>query len=300
MSRTLLSVTPIRSISTALLLACVASCGPSPQTLQRVAELEEAAAERDDLLVEMAVLGRFISDVNAELSDVSLTESGLQVAVESPIQASRESVLVKIRYLNQRVTETEQRLAQSQRRIRALSLESDTLKMLLAETISSYERTLENQRATIETLNQRVLLLEEQNTQLAASVDTLSTRLVTLRAETNTVYYAVGTKDELLERGIVEKEGGARFLFIFGRRGETLVPSRELDPSAFVAIDKDEITRINLPDSTAEYEIASRHPTDYLAADLIEEGKIKGAFIEITAPDQFWKNSKFLIVVRKS
>jgi uncharacterized coiled-coil protein SlyX len=284
----------------ALLILFMASCGPSPETQQRIADLEAAAAEKDDLLIEIADLGRFISDVNAELADVSLAESGLQVAVESPVQASRESVLVKIQYLNDRVAESEQKLAQSQRRIRALALESDTLKSLLAETITSYERTLENQRATIEALNDRVELLETQNVQLAASVDTLSTELVTLKTETNTVYYTVGTKQELLDRGVVTKEGGARFLFIFGKRGETLVPSRELDPAEFTAIDKDQITRITLPDSTSEYVIASRHPTDLLTAEELDDGKIKGSFIEIESPGEFWKNSKFLIVVRKS
>ena len=106
------STTRIPVYLTALLVILV-GCGPSPQAMQRMAELEEAAADRDDLMFEMAALGRFISDVNAELSDVSLAESGLQVAVESPLQASRESVLVKIRYLNDRVTESERRLAQS-------------------------------------------------------------------------------------------------------------------------------------------------------------------------------------------
>jgi hypothetical protein len=265
-----------------------------------MAELEQAAEERDDLMFEMAALGRFISDVNAELSDVSLVESGLQVSVESPIQAARESVLVKIRYLNDRVTESERRLAQSRQRVRRLSLKSDSLESLLAETITSYERTLENQRETIQLLTGKVMLLEMQNAQLAASVDTLSTELVTLKSETNTVYYAVGTKEELLEQGIVEKEGGARFLFIFGKRGETLVPSRELDPAAFTAIDKDRVTTIPLPDSTSEYRIASRHSTDQLAAELVDGDKIRGSEIEIVTPDKFWKNSKFLIVVRKT
>ncbi|KPJ96591.1 MAG: hypothetical protein AMS18_00620 [Gemmatimonas sp. SG8_17] len=294
---------PISRMVTALagsLVVFAAGCGPSPQTQQRIAELEEAASERDNLLVEIADLGRFMSDVSAELSGVSLEESGLEVLVESPLQAPRESVLVKIRYLNDRVTESERRLAESQQRIRFLSLDSDTLEMLLARTIASYERTLENQRATIEVLNERVQTLEVENLQLAASVDTLTTQLDTLKAETNTVYYAVGTKDELLDRGIVEKEGGARFLFIFGKRGETLVPARELDPAAFTAIDKDQVTAIALPDSTAEYEIASRHPTDHVSADVVDDGKIKGSFMQIDSPDQFWKTSRFLIVVRKS
>jgi uncharacterized coiled-coil protein SlyX len=284
----------------ALLLAFVASCGPSGATRERIAELEEAAAQKDSLLIQIADLGRFMSDVSEELSDVSLEGSGLEVMMESPAQAARDSVLVKIQYLTDRVDQSEQRLAESQSRMRSLALESDTLEALLAETIRSYERTLENQRATIESLNSRVTALEEENVRLVASVDTLTTQLDTLKAETNTVYYVVGTKDELLERGLVEKTGGARFLFIFGKRGETLVPARELDPAEFTAIDKEQVTAIPLPDSTAEYEIASRHPVEQLAAESIQDGKIKGSSLQIVAPDEFWKASRYLIVVQKS
>jgi hypothetical protein len=300
MLRSALNARAMVSILTAPLLVSVASCGPSSATRQRIAELEEASAQKDSLLIQIADLGRFMSDVSAELSDVSLEGSDLQVMMESPRQASRDSVLVKIRYMTDRVEQSEQRLAESQRRMRRLSLESDTLESLLAETIRSYERTLENQRATIVSLNEQVDLLEQENVRLVASVDTLTTQLDTLLAETNTVYYVIGTKDELLERGLVEKEGGARFLFIFGKRGETLVPARELDPAAFTAIDKDQVTTILLPDSTAEYEIASRHTIDSASVESLEDGKIKGSSIEIVAPDEFWKTSRYLIVVKKS
>ena len=300
MLRSALNARAMVSILTAPLLVSVASCGPSSATRQRIAELEEASAQKDSLLLQIADLGRFMSDVSAELSDVSLEGSDLQVMMESPGQASRDSVLVKIRYMTDRVEQGEQRLAEGQRRMRRLSLESDTLESLLAETIRSYERTLENQRATIESLNEQVALLEQENVRLVASVDTLTTQLDTLLVETNMVYYVIGTKDELLERGLVVKEGGARFLFIFGKRGETLVPARELDPAAFTAIDKDQVTTILLPDSTAEYEIASRHAIDYASVQSLEDGKISGSSIEIVAPDEFWKTSRYLIVVQKS
>ena len=51
-----------------------------------------------------------------------------------------------------------------------------------------------------------------------------------------------------------------------------------------------------MPDSTAEYKIASRQNVDMLASPPTD-GKLKGS-IQITAPDQFWMPSKFLIVVR--
>ena len=290
-------IRPIISLLIAPILVLGVGCGPSQETQQRMAELEEAAVQKDSLLMEIADLGRFMSDVSAELSDVSLEGSGLEVMLESPQQASRDSVLVRIRYLNDRVDKGERRLTQSQQRIRSLALESDTLEALLAETIRSYERTLENQRATIVVLNDRVTLLEADNLRLAATLDTVATQLDTLKTETGTVYYVVGTKNDLLDRGLVEKEGGSRVLFIFGKRGETLVPARELDPAEFTAIDKHQITTIPLPDSAAEYEIASRHPTDQVW--LSEDGKIRGSALVIASPDQFWQGSKFLIVVQK-
>lgn len=284
----------------ASLSVLVMGCGPSAETRQRMADLEQAAAEKDNLLAEIADLGRFISNVNAELADVSLEESGLQVMAESPMQAARDSVLVKIRYLNDRVADGERRLAESRRRIRYLSLQADSMQTLLAETIRSYERTLESQRVTIEALTERVSVLAFENVRLAATVDTLASELDTLKAETSTVYYAVGTKRELLDRGIVEEEGGARFLFLFGKRGKVLVPAREIDPAEFTPLNKDETWVINLGDTTAQYEIVSRHSTEFVSSELVEDRKITGTFLQILSPNQFWQNSKFLIIVRKS
>ncbi len=286
------------AIVAAILAVVTSGCGPSDEQLQRIAELEQAAAQKDSLLVEMADLGRFISDLNADLSDVSLEGAEFEVVAESPVRATRDSALAKIRYLNQRVDESETRLAESRRRIRALSLESDTLEALLVETIRSYERTIENHRQTIVALTEQVESLGLENTRLAASVDTLTAAVDTLQSVTRTVYYVIGTKDELLERGVVEKEGGARVLFIFGKRGETLAPARELDPAAFTAIDMHEVTAIPLPDSTAAYTFASRHPIDDVEATVIEDGEIRGDVIEITSPETFWKASKYLIVVQ--
>ncbi len=294
-------LTPLPLLVGPLLGLLAVGCGPSQEMEQRIADLEAAAAQKDSLLVEIADLGRFISDVNAELSDVSLESAEQSVMAESPAQASRDSTLAKIQVLAGRVTESEQRLAESRRRIRALSLESDTLQSLLAETIRSYERTIQSQRENIAALNERIETLEFENVQLAANVEELAATVDTLQSETNTVYYVVGTEDELLERGLVQKEGGARFLFIFGKRGQTIVPARDLDPAAFSAIDRRLTAVIPLPDSTAEYEIVSRHPVEYVSQDILnEDGRIEGDSLTILEPDQFWAPSRFLILVERT
>ena len=234
------------------LAAGLAACGPSKAAQNRMAELEQAAAQKDSLVLEMADLGRFISDVNSQLADVTLDSAKYKVVAESPTQATHDSILTKIRYLNDQVSEGQTRLTAARRRIRSLAHGSDSLETLLKQTVDNYQETLTSQRDQIAGLTAQVDTLTQTNTRLAASVDTLSAKVDTLQTQTNTVYYVIGTKKDLLDRGIVQEEGGAHFLFILGKRGETLVPARDLDPSQFTAINKDSVTSIPLPDSTAE------------------------------------------------
>jgi hypothetical protein len=200
--------------------------------------------------------------------------------------------------VTQRIQLGEERLKESQRRIRSLTRVSDSLKTQLEATMASLTETLENQKATIATLTERVEMLEAENVVLATEKAALADTVEQLVEETNTAYYVIGTKDELIERGIVTEEGGSRVLFIFGKAGKTIVPARQLDPAEFTPIDIRNVTEISLPDSTEEYRIASRQDLAALA-EPPQDGKIKGTnALRIATPEQFWMPSKFLILVK--
>jgi hypothetical protein len=111
----------------------------------------------------------------------------------------------------------------------------------------------------------------------------------------NEVYYVVGTKKELADRGVITQEGGTRFL-VFTRTGETVVPARVLDPQQFTKADKRTLSEIALPKADKQYRIVSRHDLAYAEADAMEKGKFKGT-LRITSPQQFWSASKYLIIV---
>jgi len=279
----------------ALAMLGLVACGPPKE---RIAELEAAAAQRDTLLQEIADLAQLMSDVNEELANVQL--EGVELAAtESPRQAVRDSMLTRIRVMNARLDSTQTRLQESRRRVRGLTQISDSLRRTLEGTISSYERMLEAERTTIATLTTQVQSLEAETVRLAVAVDTLSAAVDTLRTEAETVYYVIGTKQELIERGIVTEEGGARVLFIFGRAGKTLVPGRDLDPADFTPASKWTDTRIALPDSTRSYRIVSRQDVGQLAVPPDEKGRMRGTALEILYPGAFWAASKFLIVVQE-
>jgi len=281
-----------------LLLLGALACSPSKQVQQRLDSLTVATAQKDSLLAEVADLAQFMSDVNSELAEVQLEGTEVIQATESPRQAERDTILGKIKVLNQRFDESETRLTEARSRIRSLSQVSDSLRSTLESTVANYERMLESSRNTIATLEGQIENLRVENVRLTATVDTLGSEVEELRTENNTVYYVIGTEDALVESGIITKEGGSRVLFIFGKTGQTLVPARDLDPAMFTPIDKWQVREIVLPSAEKEYQIVSRQDVSQLATPPDEKGRVTGS-LEILSPAEFWAASKFLIVVEK-
>ncbi len=183
----------------------------------------------------------------------------------------------------------EPKLQQSEQRVRELSTLSDSLKDALASTIQNLQSVIDNQKETIASLNDQVEKLSAENVALKDTIDNMAT-------EANTVYYVVGTKDELEQRGIVKEEGGARFLFVLWKSGKTLVPARTLDPTAFTPVDRRALSEIPLPASDKEYRIVSRQDASALATPPSADGTITGR-VKIADSARFWANSKYLIIV---
>jgi len=132
---------------------------------------------------------------------------------------------------------------------------------------------------------------------LTAENSALRDTLENMSTISNTVYYVVGTKDELEQKGIIQEEGGARFLFVLWKSGKTLVPARNLDPGVFTVADRRHFTELPLPASDKEYRIVSRQDTSALETPPDHDGKISGHAVKIADPAKFWANSKYLIIV---
>jgi hypothetical protein len=289
--------------TTGLLVAtcCLAGCerGPSPEVQAQLAQLTALAAEKDSLLSQVGENARLMSEISAQLVTVADEEQLARVAAEaeSPVAATRDSLRVMVGDVTNRLQNLETRLAESRRRVRALDRTSDSARAQFEQTMADLQATITNQKATIEFLTARVETLRVENLQLATEKAALADTVEQLETERRTAYYIVGTKDELIEKGIVTEEGGSRVLFIFGKRGKTLVPARELDPDQFTPIDLVATNEIPLPDSTQSYKIASRQNVSFLAEPPDDDGKVHGV-LRITSPDEFWLPSKFLIIVQ--
>ena len=274
------------------LIVAAAGCkqGPTPEVQARLDSLSQTSAQRDRLMQEVAENTRLVSEISRELSKVNIPARQLKVSAESPLRASRDTLIQKIHYMSTRVKELEPRLKASEQRIKDLTTISDSLRNELASTMQNLQGVIDNQKETIDALTLQVETLTAENVALKDTLENMTTI-------NNTVYYVVGTKDELEQKGIIQEEGGARFLFVLWKSGKTLVPARNLDPSVFTVADRRHFVDLPLPAADKEYRIVSRQDTSALDTPPDHDGKLTGHAVKIADPGKFWSNSKYLIIV---
>lgn len=270
-----------------------------------LAESRAAEAQKDSLLTEVLETTQFVSDLNSQLAKaktVTLASVGEDPGLPGAVRdrQEREATLARIQQVIARLNESEAKLTATETRAKSARIRNARL---LAQ-IATYKKTIEDLKTAAEQQAQEnATIIADQRTQialLAGEVDTLGKERNTLRGHVaglisykNTVYYTVGTKDELIKNGVVTKEG-SKFL-VFG--GTRLEPARNLNPAAFTAIDKTQTLSIALPRIDRKYKIVSRQSPEFLSGDVNPKGEVKGV-VEIVAPEEFWSPSKYLILVQ--
>lgn len=290
-----------------VLLAAIAlsaaGCDASKEKLTTaVADNQRISAEKDSLLTEVMSNATLVNDINNELAKARSLGANPVAAGEAAASrngADRQVVLGKIRDAITRLNASEAQLERSKARLAALG-RKDTR---LVAQITQYQKTVTELKATIEQQQaEYTAIIDSQKVQIVAlhaTVDTarqvttqLSTEKQALIDTMNTVYYVIGTKDELVKKGVAVQEG-SKFL-VFG--GHHLAAARSLTPAPFVTINRMRDSSITLPDSSKSYKIVTRQGLEFVQP-ASKDGKVRGT-LHITSPEQFWAPSRYLIIVQ--
>jgi DNA repair exonuclease SbcCD ATPase subunit len=270
-----------------------------------VVEQQRINEQKDSLVADVLTATQMVTEINADLARVK----GLGVSpVSSGERATtgraeeRAQLLGKIREVITRLDAAEKQIEEQKERVGTVTAERRRLQTQLTafqktiedlrSTAQQQEAMITDQREQIRTLAGRVDTLNLQTEQLTVARAALTDTLTAVVDESNTVYYAVGTKDELVERGILVSEG-SKFL-IFGSK--TLQPARELRPEQFQKLDKRYDTTLTVPEPSETYKIVTRQNPQFLASTVTSDGKVRGD-LQVSSPD-FWTGGRFLILVR--
>ncbi|MGH7615661.1 MAG: hypothetical protein ACREPM_00360 [Gemmatimonadaceae bacterium] len=259
--------------------------------------LAKLTAQRDSVSHVLGDADAFIGRIDSSISRVkglpaaSRAARGSEGALEDQLR-QRKDMLRRVDALVTRARATAQQVEDLKERERLLLSENGKLKDSLsvesqrllvdAQEIAELKGTVEQQAQTIATLQ--------------AKLDDFDRQLVAERATAARAYYVIGTEDELVKKGVIVREGGTNL--IIKRVGRTLVPARELDRTAFTAIDTRAIRAIDVPDTTKRYEIVSRQSLDDVKVGSRDGTSFRGS-LEIADAEKFWAPSRYLIIVQK-
>ncbi|MEP6689681.1 MAG: hypothetical protein ABJD07_00925 [Gemmatimonadaceae bacterium] len=261
----------------------------------QLAQAKAVSAQQDSLIRGVRDATQLLDQIDKELSRVKGLKGNVRRVSNrgegptDPRVQARDALLGKVR-------EVTRLLAASRAHVKALSESKDSLTSRAAEyatTIASLEEMVMRQKSELAQLSLQLDSLKTTNAVVTAQRDAVTDTAKTLRREVNTVYYVVGTKDDLIKRGVITEEGAKRFL-LFG--GRTVIPSRKLDSTVFTSIDKFADVDIPVANEAKTVRIISRHDHTLVEIPKASNGKLEGK-MHITNPAQFWAASKYLIVI---
>ena len=285
-----------------MLALVTVGCADKKQLDAALAENTRVQAEKDSLLNEVLYNAEMVSSINAELAKVKDLGANPVAAGEAGASADdqRTVVLGKIRDAITRLQASEEALEAAKQRLATIERKDSRL----VAQIERYQGTINEMQATIEKQQaEYIAQIDSQKVQIVAlqtNLDTVTAQKTLVETEKqalvdtmNTVYYAVGTEKELIEKGVAVKEG-SKFL-VFG--GTRLLPARELNGTGFQVLHRMNDTVLTLPDPEKTYKIISRQSAQFLANAVEDGNKVEGQ-IHIAEPENFWAGSRYLIVVQ--
>lgn len=263
------------------------SCGNSEKDANPLADsLSNVNGELSGKLTEKeAALQEFVNSFNEIQDNLNAikekekivskqNQSGDVKSKEESIKEDIQSIYDLIAKNKNRINELSSKLKNSKSKIAGL----EQMIANLQSQIDSKDNEIAELKASLESKNIELsnisMNLEDSEKNSSAKTEKL-----------NTAYYAFGTKKELIEKGVISKEGG--FIGI----GKTTKVKNDFNKEYFTKIDITNTTSINIGAKKAK--ILSTHPTT--SYKLIGEKTVEK--IEITNAEEFWSSSKYLVIL---
>ena len=257
---------------------------------------------RDSLVNDMA--GTF-DEIEQNLTFIKEKRGQLVLAQKEGNKSRKETLVADIKLMNEMLAESSKKIEDLEKKLKSSGIDIKSYKNKIAQltkTIGEQDESIKQLQAE---LDQRDFTIAEKDVQLAKlNEDILSKKhsllkkseiiaeksqvIVEKENEMNKAYFAAGTHRELIEKGVLTKEGG--FLGI----GKNVSIKDDLNERYFTQLD---IRNTNqFPLNAKKAKLITEHPAN--SYKLVEEND-KIAYLEIENPREFWKLSKYVIVETK-
>jgi len=269
------------------------------------AENQELSTTKDSLNSNLVAYMHTFNEIEKNLAEIKKREDKINLKTSDNVEFNEENakqaVVKDIQAINALMAENRKKMAELQNRLNSTNKEFKTMVNRLNARLKDKNEQLTAMKGELEQLNIEKAALAENVDKLSYTVDTLEnraqlqTKVIAAQDEKiehqteaiNTAYVAIGTYKDLKDEQVVDKEGG-----ILGI-GSTEKLKDDLNEKAFKKIDKTTTTAI--PVFAKKIELVTSHPADSyeISRDMDEQVQK----LTILKPDEFWKSSKYLVVM---
>ena len=279
-----------------LSVAILTSCGQHKKDLARMQAKQDSiaqlAVQKDNSILEL--LGD-MNEIQANLDSIKTLEKIVSVQTSPGTElksAAKQRIVEDIAQINNLLQKNKELVKSLQGKLRASNVKIAELEKMIAlldkqmgekdAEIASLKQELENLHINVSDLNQKIeTLTAESEATIKAKTQTIDEQTIAM----NTAFYAFGTKKELAEKNVIEKEGGVLGI------GKTIKMKKDFNRDYFMKIDIREFNQ--LPLNTKKAKIVTTHP----AGSYHLTGTKTVESLVIDNPEDFWKASKYLLLV---
>jgi uncharacterized coiled-coil protein SlyX len=258
----------------------------------RNAGLNTTIRDRDSLVNEMTTT---FDEIEKNLTFVREKRGQLTLATTEGNKTYKELLVEDIRLMNEMLVQSSKKIDELDKKLKASGFEIKSFKNKIAElnnNIIEQDNNIKQLTAELEKRDYKIAEMDNQitvmQTNISSKSDTISIKSQIIEEkdnELNKAYYVAGTKKELLEKGVIMREGG----FLGLGKDKDLKD----DPNEKYFSELDQRTTQALPIHAKKAHLITEHP-DSSYKFILENDQV--AYLQIEDPSEFWKLSRYLVV----
>lgn len=235
----------------------------------------------DDSIVNLYAL--YIQKIKNNINEISKQELIINNAKNNPdfIEKDTTDIIKSIKILSKKLQENESMLMALNNAVK----QEKNKNSLFASKVTDL-------REEIDKSNREVYYLKEELNSMNASFEAIfkkynlqNKKISAINQKLNEVAYVIGSKSELLDNGVLTKSGGLIGI------GKTRKLNSNLNTDYFTYVSKYKFE--NIPLGYKSVRLMTSHPTN--SYKLSNSNEIIDSLIIINQ-DDFWRNSKFLVI----
>jgi DNA repair exonuclease SbcCD ATPase subunit len=246
----------------------------------RIEQLEKENAQKDSMINESLA---FFSEIQSNLSSIELKKDEIRIkSTDSEFTADDKTwILEQIKQINFLRQENAKKVKALSEQLKKSGLKINQLDAMVQGLLQSIQEKEEQ----ISILENDLVSLDKAYARLFDAYQEKAVLVEELTEEINTVYYSYGTEEELVKNKVIDRKNG--FIGI----GKSIKLMDNFNQKYFAKIDLTEEKELFIEGS--ELKFITDHPSS--SYSLNPSGK--NTKIKISNPREFWKVSRYLVIV---